>query len=128
MSLIEWSEKYSVKNFLIDNQHKKLIGMINEFHSAMKEGKTKNILCDILDGLIIYTKEHFRTEERMMHEAGYKFFMEHKTEHEKLITKVTEMEKKLKEETLLTFEMFDFLQSWLIKHIEKTDKKYSGLI
>ncbi len=128
MSFIVWSDKYSVRNFLIDNQHKKLIAMINDLHSAMKEGKAKNILSNILGNLIVYTIEHFRTEERMMKNAKYKFFSEHKLEHEKLTAKVVELEKKLNEEALLTFELFDFLQSWLINHIEITDKKYSGLI
>ena len=129
MSLIIWSEKYSVKNILIDNQHKKLIGFINDLHSAMKEGKAKNVLNKLLDDLVTYTKEHFRTEERMMQTAGYTNLYEHKSEHDKLTQKVIDLQQKYNEgKANLTFEIMTFLQTWLVNHIEKTDKKYMGLL
>lgn len=51
MELISWSEKYSVHNFLLDAQHKKLVSIINRLYSAIKEGKEKNILEITLDDL-----------------------------------------------------------------------------
>ncbi len=39
--LVTWSDKYSVNNFLMDSQHKKLVALINELYTAMKEGKGK---------------------------------------------------------------------------------------
>ncbi len=129
MPLIVWSDKYTVKNILIDNQHKKLIGFINDLHSAMKEGKAKNILSKILDDLVTYTKEHFRTEERMMQNAGYKNFTNHKLEHNKLTQKVIDFQQQYNEGKVnLTFEIMTFLQTWLVNHIEKSDKQYVGLL
>lgn len=39
MTYIEWKEIYSFNVHEIDEQHKKLIGMINGLHDAMKVGK-----------------------------------------------------------------------------------------
>jgi hemerythrin len=127
MEMISWSEKYSVHNFLLDSQHKKLVAVINELHEAMRIGKAKNILQKIFDELISYTKEHFNTEEQMMLKANYADFKLHKLEHEKLTQKVIELQNNYREgSVLLSMDVMNFLKDWLINHIEKTDKKYKG--
>ncbi|MFN3309093.1 MAG: bacteriohemerythrin, partial [Anaerolineales bacterium] len=66
MSLITWSDEFSVNIKEIDNQHRQLIEMVNQLQRAMKEGKGAAALNDILQRLIDYTDYHFSTEERMM--------------------------------------------------------------
>jgi len=44
MSLIEWSPAYSVKVKKFDDQHKKLIELINQLHDAMKAGQGNAML------------------------------------------------------------------------------------
>ena len=129
MELIKWSEKYSVNNFLIDSQHKKLIDIINELHTAMKVARGSEIMQTIFDELIWYTREHFRTEEQIMLKFNYPGYNEHKAEHEKLTEKVLKLQKDFKEgKALITMETMTFLKSWLIDHIEGTDKKYKDKI
>ena len=129
MELIKWSEKYSVNNFLLDSQHKKLVSVINELHTAMKVAKGKEILSTIFDELILYTKEHFRTEEQIMLKFNYPEFKEHKAEHEKLTEQVIKLQKEYKEgSSLITMDTMNFLKNWLIEHIEGTDKKYKDKI
>lgn len=41
MSLIQWDDNLSVNISTFDNQHKKLILMINELHEAMAQGQGK---------------------------------------------------------------------------------------
>ncbi|MFO7445553.1 MAG: bacteriohemerythrin [Ignavibacteriaceae bacterium] len=127
MEIIKWSDKYSVGHSLIDNQHKKLITLINELHTSMKEGRGKESLQKILDELVLYTKEHFSTEEMMMRKAGYSGYNEHKVEHDKLAEKVISLQDLYKAGKVpLTLDVMIFLKDWLINHIEGTDKKYRG--
>ena len=63
MPLFVWNDSYSVKVAELDNQHKKLIGLINQLYDAMKEGKGKDVLEVIFTELIEYTKNHFSAEE-----------------------------------------------------------------
>ena len=129
MELIKWSDKYSVNNFLLDSQHKKLIAIINELHTAMKVARGNEIMQTIFDELIWYTKEHFRTEEQIMLKFNYPAFKEHKAEHEKLTEQVLKLQKEYKEgKSLITMETMNFLKNWLINHIEGTDKKYKDKI
>ena len=129
MELFQWSEKYSVGNFLIDGQHKRLVSMINQLHESMRDGKGKETLQKILDDLVRYTKEHFLTEEAMMKKANYPGYAAHKAEHDKLTEKAVDLQKAYADgKAPLTMDVLNFLKNWLTNHIEGTDKKYKDKI
>lgn len=126
MALIEWNDDYSVNVKEIDQQHQKLIGMINDLHDAMSEGKGKTVLSDILNRMIQYTKEHFSTEENYFAKWNYPESGQHKNEHEKFVAKVTDFKEGVDSGRLfITVEVLQFLSDWLKNHINKTDKQYS---
>lgn len=129
MALIEWSEHYSVKVKNIDNQHKKLVGLINELHSAMREAHGKDVLGKILNDLTDYTVFHFSTEEKLMKDNGYPGYIAHKSEHDKLTKQVTELKDNLESgKSVISQEVLFFLKDWLLNHIAVTDKKYSSFL
>jgi len=66
MPLFPWSDDLSVKVTLIDDQHKKLIALINSLHDAMRAGEGKQVLEKTLKELADYTVYHFQTEEKYM--------------------------------------------------------------
>jgi hemerythrin len=109
----------------IDKQHQKLIGMINDLHDAMLQGKGKDILGKTVNGLISYTGSHFKTEERYFDQFGYPEANNHKKEHSDFITKVSEFKNGFEKGKLgLTIEIMNFLSDWLRNHINGIDKKY----
>ncbi len=127
--LISWSDQYSVKNSLMDSQHKKLVALINELHSAMKEARGKDVLEKTLDDLVKYTQFHFDSEEALMLKANYAEFKLHQQVHKKLTIQVLDLQKKFKGgKSLLSMEVLNFLKNWLVEHIQGTDKKYSNVI
>lgn len=129
MALFVWSDKYSVNIKEIDNQHQKLVGMLNELHDAMKEGKGNEVLGKTLAELIQYVGVHFSAEERLMNAHAYPEYNEHKAEHVKLTQKVVELQKNFQQgEHVLTVEVLGFLKDWLQTHILGTDKKYSPFL
>jgi hemerythrin len=71
MELIKWKDVFSVKVSEVDNQHKKLIGLINQLYDAMRVGKGREVLGSVLTELVNYTIYHFSTEERLFREYGY---------------------------------------------------------
>ncbi|MDM7202652.1 MAG: bacteriohemerythrin, partial [Thermodesulfobacteriaceae bacterium] len=127
--LMEWSDKLITGVKEADEQHKKLVQLINELYDVMKQGKGKEILDKVLNELVNYAKYHFNTEETLMTKYGYPELKIHKAEHESFIKKVNEfMEKKAKGEVTLTMEVMTFLKEWLVKHIMGTDKKYGPFL
>ena len=84
MPLMEWNDKLSVGVAQFDNEHKKLVAMVNELFDAVQGGHGKEALGKILDGLIAYTKTHFANEERYFQQHGYADYAQHKAEHDAL--------------------------------------------
>ena len=126
MAYIEWNSNISVNIMEIDNQHKKLIEVINELHDSMIKGKSKDILNGLLNDLTNYTVEHFGLEEYYMDKFNYINSSIHKKEHKDFIKKVAEYHNDLKNgKFLLSVQVMNFLKDWLINHIQGSDKKYS---
>ncbi len=126
MAFMNWDEKYAVKNLEMDNQHKKLIVLVNQLHDAMKPGKGKEEIGNVLKSLAEYTVSHFTAEEKMMRSIQFDNFDAHKVEHTKLLEQVTGLINRFENgETLPVMEVMNFLKKWLVDHIMKEDMKYS---
>lgn len=125
MALIQWNDGLSVGVVEIDKQHQRLVGMINELYDAMKEGKGKDALGSIINGLIGYAGTHFRTEEKYFDKFGYPDARDHKKEHLDFTKKVAEFKNGFdKGRVGLSVEVMTFLSDWLQNHIKGADKKY----
>lgn len=128
MVLMKWSDDLSVQVTEIDNQHKKLIDIINSLHEAMLEKKSKEMLAGILDELAAYTVYHFSTEEKYMTEFNYIGLLSHKKEHDAFVSKTESFISAYQSNKLgLSMELMSFLRDWVSNHIKGTDKKYSGV-
>lgn len=125
MALILWNDSLSVKIKQFDDQHKKLVDMVNQLFDAMKAGKGNQVLGDILKSLISYTQTHFAAEEQVMKQHAYPDFEAHKKEHNALVMQVLDLQKQFQSgKPVLTQSVMTFLRDWLAKHIQGDDKKY----
>jgi len=129
MAIIDWDSSLSVNIKSIDNQHKKLVDMVNTLHDSMKEGKAKDVMGNILAELAAYTDYHFKTEEEFFKKYGYAEGVKHKVEHDHLREEVTYLKEKFdRGEAVFTIELLYFLKDWLSKHILGSDKKYTAFL
>lgn len=125
MALITWNDSLSVKVKQFDDQHKKLVELVNQLFDAMKTGKGNQVMGDILKQLIAYTQTHFAAEERLMQQYGFPEYEAHKKEHNALVMQVLDLQKQFQEgKAVLTQNVMTFLRDWLAKHIQGVDKKY----
>ncbi|CAK8718428.1 Hemerythrin [Candidatus Electrothrix laxa] len=129
MSLIKWNDSFSVNVVRIDQEHKKLFEMINELTDAMKAGHGKDVLGDILNGLISYTASHFQLEENYFQQVKYPHAVEHKKEHVAFVQKVTDFKREFDAgRATVSVNLLQFLSKWLQTHIKGTDQKYSSFL
>ena len=125
MPLIEWNDKYSVGVQEFDQQHQRLIGLLNNLHDAMIQGKGSDVLAGTLKQLVNYTQTHFAAEEAAMAKHQYAELDKHRAAHEALTRRVTEFQTDLQNGRVgLTVTLSTFLKDWLMTHIADTDKRY----
>lgn len=126
MAYVTWSESLRVDGGEIDEQHKQLVGMINELHDAMGAGRGTAILGDIVAGLINYTRIHFAAEERHFGATGYPDATAHKAQHAQFVATVDDFKRGFDEgRVMLSLDVMDFLSEWLIEHISVSDRAYA---
>src|SRR3954454_24897992 len=94
MTLMAWTDKLSVGIAVIDDDHKKLVGMVNELYDAMRAGHGKDKLGGIPDRLVQYTKFHFAREEKLFAQTAYPGAVPHKEQLEALTRQVIDVQKK----------------------------------
>jgi hemerythrin len=129
MPLLNWNEGYSVNISQIDSQHKKLVDIINDLHDSMKAGKSKEILDKILNELIDYTSNHFKTEEKLFDKYGYPDKITHKRQHSELVEQVLKFKSSFESgKSVLSIDLMNFLKDWLVQHMTGSDKKYSSYL
>jgi len=122
---VKWNDSYSVGVEDIDNDHKKLLGLINQLQTAAHYSSDNDMIDTILDDLVDYTKYHFSKEEDMLKQSGYPHFDEHKLQHEAMIKKVSEFIEGYKADDSRTIDdVTQYLKSWLINHINGSDQDY----
>jgi hemerythrin len=125
MAQIQWDSRLALNVPEIDTQHQKLVAMINDLNAAMQQGKGKEAIGSILDGLVSYTQFHFSGEEKLFDQAGFPGSAAHKLEHVDFVKKVGAFkDDHTKGKLCLSIEIMTYLSDWLIKHIQVTDKKY----
>jgi len=123
------TEDLKVGNSFIDQDHQKLVDLVNQLHTAMAAGHGKDVLGKILAELIRYTREHFKREEEHMQRIAYPGYAAHKQEHDTLIREVVELQNKFNAGNgMLSVQVSTFLRNWLVNHIMKVDKDLATAI
>lgn len=126
MALIEWKDRMSVGVDALDNDHRKLIALLNQLHDLMRGVRTDVTAHQIVHELVKYTEYHFDCEERLMRLVRYPDYEEHVRIHRDLKRRIIAFEQKFLSHPAseaLVLPLFDFLSDWLMRHILREDMK-----
>lgn len=125
---LTWNDGMSVGIDAIDNDHKKIISIINKLIRASHHSLTDDFLNDVFGELEHYVQTHFNREEALMASIDYKQLEAHKRTHAQFVQKIPELKAQL-----LTNNSYDvaedinlFLHDWIINHILTTDMDYAA--
>jgi hemerythrin len=123
MDLINWNDTYLVGIQPIDNQHQKLVEIINKVAKSIKLGNSKESI-QLIHELVSFIKTHFKFEEELMAKYNYNDYEHHRYEHEKLNDEIKVFYDDLQNGfQVLNSEIMYFLRNWLMDHILVKDKK-----
>jgi hemerythrin-like metal-binding protein len=124
--LMSWVDEMSVGVKVLDDDHKRLIELLNRLHEGIVTGQARRVLEDVIEQMLDYTKYHFSREESLFNKAGFPGAAEHKHEHDLLIRRAMNLQARFEngQSTELSLEAMDFLKRWLTDHIQGSDRNY----
>ncbi len=109
----------------VDQQHRKLVDLINDLNDAIVNGKGRDAISATIDRLTEYVIKHFGDEEKLMEKANYSDIANHKLAHVAFMDKVASFKAEFESgKGLVSSSIVQFLWDWLIKHIGNVDKRY----
>lgn len=125
MPLIVWKDSYLTGFENIDNQHKKLVEIINNLFDSISKKEKQEIIDQSLKQLVDYTFTHFKLEEELMLRYRYVDFANHRKEHLLFVDKIKGFAADFKTgNNKVMLDIINYLKDWLLNHIMLTDRKY----
>jgi len=123
MPVMVWDDSLSVGVAAIDQQHRRLVELLNQVHRSKTEGHGNEVVRSVLGALATYTVEHFAFEESLFAKHGYRELPAHRDAHQKLVARVASFIEALAAgRATLDSELFMFLRGWLNGHIRGSDR------
>lgn len=126
MAYLAWRNDLNTGIEAIDNQHKRIVEMINQLHEAQKHNKA--IIGEVIEELVDYTMSHFAFEESLMEDAGYQFSRAHKRIHDLFIKRVADYRTRHQQGEDIAEELKSLLSRWLYSHIQSEDTGYVNAV
>lgn len=124
MSLIEWSDDYSVGIPSVDHEHQELIQSINALIEAMRSNSEPDDVIRALAEIYSQISAHFALEEKVMRDAGYAAYDEHKLDHEILLDELLELTDSIDDDCdYVENELSPSLDRWFSDHFRTHDAK-----
>ncbi len=91
MALLEWKPEFSVGNPSIDHEHEQMIRQINVLYEQLSEPVDAESIEAVLGEIHADISAHFALEERLMRQAGYHEYEQHKDDHEDLLDQIHDL-------------------------------------
>ena len=91
MALLEWKPEFSVGNASIDHEHQHMIQAINDLYEQLAEPVNAENVEAVLGEIHADISAHFALEERLMREADYVEYEDHKADHEDLLDQILDL-------------------------------------
>ena len=127
--IFPWSVNFETGIKQIDEQHKKLVGIINLLAANLVNGSADIILNEIFNDLAKYADFHFKEEEKiwLKYFKDDSWHLEHDTTHTSFIEEVVTIKNNKDNKHLddVIQEIISFLTHWLAYHILESDKRMS---
>jgi hemerythrin-like metal-binding protein len=122
---VTWKSYYSVGEPSLDDQHKKVLVLINGLYDAVERGDDRAAVKPVLNELLQYALTHFQYEEKLMRERGYSRLAEHMALHEDFRRQARIW--RGESCTVAGHDLLKFLKQWWVGHIQSEDKNYMPL-
>ena len=127
MSLLTWKTEYSVGVAAVDDEHRELIDLINVLYERINGRSSADEIEHGLESIHNAISLHFALEERIMRDANYEEYDDHKEDHEMLLDEIRDlMDDFLADTTEGGAQLESRLSSWFGEHFASFDARLHG--
>jgi hemerythrin-like metal-binding protein len=122
-----WSDKLVTGITEVDDQHRRLVELINEVGSLCTQDATSDKIKPVLDELVQYTQYHFKNEEELMRQYSVNVALQqhHLKAHRAFCDQVTlaigVIQSSPQSAMSLLAQLLNYLTRWLLQHIMVED-------
>jgi len=129
MEKIQWDDSFKIHVEVIDEQHRRLVELMNRLIDVQDKKSSGDDIADILGEMTNYLGYHFDTEEQLMIDQGYPDIASHREEHQAFVTQTAYFIATYREgEGSLKSDMLLFLKEWLVEHTLKSDAAFGHFL
>ena len=132
IEVFPWNKNFEVGVQLIDEQHQKLVELLNVLAGHLAHQSDAPTLNNVFNELAEYAIYHFQAEERIWHAYFPEDAWEtkHKNDHRRFLATVTKImaEKTSRPLDQVIEEILTFLTQWLAFHILDTDMRMAKVM
>ncbi|WP_052063520.1 bacteriohemerythrin [Nitrincola sp. A-D6] len=128
--IFPWSPQLETGIAIIDDQHRKLVVLLNKLGQQYVQGVSEQAIEQILKELSDYADYHFQTEEAIWEASlgGDEWFSGHVNSHQHFFDEIQLLRNSDLPFHLLLEELFSFLTQWLAYHILDSDKRMAKAV
>ncbi|MGZ5608345.1 MAG: EAL domain-containing protein [Methylobacter sp.] len=132
VEVFPWNKNFEVGVALIDDQHQKLVELLNVLAGHLAYQSDIPILNNVFNNLAEYAIYHFQAEERVWHTVfpDDDWETKHKNDHRKFLSTVNRIMagKTVRPLDEVIEEILTFLTQWLAFHILDTDMRMAKVV
>ena len=127
MPVLEWKPEYSVGHATVDNEHREMISSINAAFAELGASGSDAALARRLEAVYAVIAAHFESEERIMQEAGYDEYEDHKENHDSVLREIRDLlDARLADPQAEASKIEACLSDWFAKHFATFDARLHG--
>lgn len=123
-------QRHGVGIAVIDDEHQRMIELVNRINDLLSYGKQIESAWNALDELLAVTEEHFAHEEEIMAQRGYPDMAGHVEEHRKLLEQVRNLigQAQHSPSRVKVGLVSAFLADWAEQHILQEDRRLGAYL
>lgn len=124
MAYFVWAQDMVIDGGAIDEEHKKLVDLLNTLHDATSQGRGREVVGKLLSELIVDTADHLHNEEAAMAAAGFPNLERHKIGHQAFVDELHKLQQRYQQGSVsVAAQLSSVLRDWLSLHIRRNDKE-----
>ncbi|MFZ3053504.1 MAG: bacteriohemerythrin [Sulfuricurvum sp.] len=132
IDIFPWDNHFNTGLSLVDEQHYRLVELLNQLARAVAFKSDDFQLNQIFDELLDYTVYHFKTEEAIWEKyfTNENMLEDHIAVHQEFIDTIVRLKAEQSERSSIEIaeETLSFLARWLASHILETDRSMAYIV